>query len=84
MTADMAVPLFAFFRKTIKTDTAIVEPSPTGVTPYTFTNISELVATAKTMLRVLIFLALCIITSLIVISSFMDSDLELGRPCTAS
>ena len=28
----MAVPLFAFFRKTIKTDTAIVEPSPTGVT----------------------------------------------------
>ena len=77
MTADTAVPLFAFFRKTVKPNTAIVIPSPTGVTPYTFTNSSELVTTAKAMLRVLIFLALCIITSLIFISSIMDSGLGL-------
>ena len=70
MTADVAIPLFA--RKTVKPDTAIVKPSPTGGTPYTF-NISESVTTAKAMLRVLVFLALCIITSLIFISSFMDS-----------
>ena len=75
MTADMAVPLFAFFRKTVKPDTAILIPSPTGVTPYTFANISEFVTIAKAMLRVLIFLALCIITSLIFIISFMDSGL---------
>ena len=71
MTADVAIPLFA--RKTVKPDTAIVKPSPTGGTPYTFNNISESVTTAKAMLRVLVFLALCIITSLIFISSFMDS-----------
>lgn len=67
MTADTAVPLFTFFRKTVKPDTV------SHTLPYTFCNISELVTTAKAMLRVLVLLALCIFTSLIFVSSFMDS-----------